>query len=126
VLVVVELSDIAFAMDSVPAAFGITTDGYLVWCSSMCAILCLRSLYTLVVRFIAELEYMNKAIGLVLFFIAGKLLAKILFHSELSTSLSLGVVGFLLAGGAGVSVYTAGRKQREEEGEGGSKPPLDA
>ena len=43
---VINLSDIAFAMDSVPAVFGITDDGVVVWTSSLCAILALRSLYT--------------------------------------------------------------------------------
>merc|ERR1712139_645881 len=70
VLVVIEFSDVVFAVDSVPAIFGITEDGIVVWAACMCAILCLRSLYTLIVQFVADLEYMNKAIGLVLFFIA--------------------------------------------------------
>merc|ERR1712072_164237 len=74
VLVVIEFSDVVFAVDSVPAIFGITEDGYVVWSACMCAILCLRSLYTLIVQFVADLEYMNKAIGLVLFFIAIKLI----------------------------------------------------
>merc|ERR1712072_1584316 len=72
VLVVIEFSDVVFAVDSVPAIFGITEDGVVVWAACMCAILCLRSLYTLIVQFVADLEYMNKAIGLVLFFIAIK------------------------------------------------------
>merc|ERR1712028_213053 len=80
VLVVIELSDVIFAVDSVPAIFGITEDPYVVWAACMCAIMCLRSLYTLIVQFVAELEYMNKAIGLVLFFIACKLLLDLIFE----------------------------------------------
>merc|ERR1712072_345594 len=55
VLVVIEFSDVVFAVDSVPAIFGITEDGYVVWSACMCAILCLRSLYTLIVQFVADL-----------------------------------------------------------------------
>jgi TerC family integral membrane protein len=76
--VVINLSDIAFAMDSVPAVFGITDDGLVVWTSSLCAILALRSLYTVTVHYVADMPYMNQAIGIVLFFIAFKLLLKIM------------------------------------------------
>merc|ERR1712159_804647 len=79
VLVVIEFSDVVFAVDSVPAIFGITEDPYIVWAACMCAIMCLRSLYTLIVQFVADLEYMNKAIGLVLFFIAIKLILDLCF-----------------------------------------------
>jgi len=105
VLMVIEFSDIAFAMDSVPAAFGISQDGVVIWTSSMCAILCLRSLYTLVVRFITELEYMNQAIGIVLFFIGFKLVLKVMFDVEVHALLSLLVVLLILSGGAAYSVH---------------------
>lgn len=114
VLIVIELSDIAFAMDSVPAAFGITVDGVIVWSSSMCAILCLRSLYTLLVRFVAELAYMNQAIGVVLFFIGGKLLAKVTFHFEISVSLSLAFVALVLSTGAALSVWAKKKAETED------------
>merc|ERR1712028_273011 len=65
VLVVIELSDVVFAVDSVPAIFGITEHTIVVWAACMCAILCLRSLYTLVVQFVTDLPYMNNAIGIV-------------------------------------------------------------
>merc|ERR1712070_1365355 len=89
VLFVIELSDVVFAVDSVPAIFGITEDGYVVWSACMCAILCLRSLYTLIVQFVADLEYMNKAIGLVLFFIAVKLILDLCFEYHISIKLFL-------------------------------------
>merc|ERR1712159_933260 len=89
VLVVIEFSDVVFAVDSVPAIFGITGDGVVVWAACMCAILCLRSLYTLIVQFVADLEYMNKAIGLVLFFIAIKLILDLVFEVHITIALSL-------------------------------------
>merc|ERR1711943_134094 len=104
VLVVIELSDVIFAVDSVPAIFGITEDGYVVWAACMCAIMCLRSLYTLIVQFVADLEYMNKAIGLVLFFIAIKLILDMVFHYKITIVISLSFVAGILFAGAILSI----------------------
>jgi len=104
VLVVIEFSDVMFAFDSVPAIFGITDDGYVVWAACMCAIMCLRSLYTLIVQFVADLEYMNKAIGLVLFFIAIKLLLDLIFEIHTSITVSLSFVAGILFSGAFLSI----------------------
>jgi len=118
VLVVIEFSDVVFAVDSVPAIFGITEDGYVVWAACMCAIMCLRSLYTLIVQFVADLEYMNKAIGLVLFFIAVKLILDLVFEIRLSIALSLSFVGGILASGAILSIIKkANAPAEEQEGE---------
>jgi len=118
--VVINLSDIAFAMDSVPAVFGITDDATVVWTSSMCAILALRSLYTVTVHYVADMPYMNKAIGIVLFFIAIKLLAKIMFHVEMPVTLSLLVVFFILAIGFAASYWKLKQDKEEEDMEGGN------
>merc|ERR1711865_539824 len=104
VLIVIEFSDVMFAFDSVPAIFGITDDGYVVWAACMCAIMCLRSLYTLIVQFVADLEYMNKAIGLVLFFIAIKLLLDLIFDIHTSITVSLSFVAGILFSGAMLSI----------------------
>jgi len=111
--VVINLSDIAFAMDSVPAVFGITDDAVVVWTSSLCAILALRSLYTVTVHYVTDMPYMNNAIGIVLFFIAFKLLLKIMFHHEMPVTLSLLVVFGILGIGLAASWYKL--KQGEEE-----------
>lgn len=117
--VVINLSDIAFAMDSVPAVFGITDDGLVVWTSSLCAILALRSLYTVTVHYVADMPYMNQAIGIVLFFIAFKLLLKIMFHTEMPVTLSLVVVFFILGIGFVASWY------KLQEDQQGQHDPLD-
>merc|ERR1711966_405156 len=114
VLFVIELSDVVFAVDSVPAIFGITEDGYVVWSACMCAILCLRSLYTLIVQFVADLEYMNKAIGLVLFFIAIKLLLDLIMHIHVSIKISLSVVAGILFMGVFLSII---KKAQDEAAE---------
>jgi TerC family integral membrane protein len=115
--VVINLSDIAFAMDSVPAVFGITDDYVVVWTSSMCAILALRSLYTVTVHYVADMPYMNNAIGIVLFFIAAKLLLKIMFHVELPVTLSLLVVFIILGIGLAASWYKLKYGNDEEDGD---------
>merc|ERR1711934_1093619 len=119
VLVVIELSDVIFAVDSVPAIFGITEDGYVVWAACMCAIMCLRSLYTLIVQFVADLEYMNKAIGLVLFFIAVKLILDMVFHFKISIAVSLSFVAGIIFAGAILSILFRSEDDDEEDEEEG-------
>merc|ERR1711939_1169540 len=115
VLIVIEMSDIIFAVDSVPAIFGITEDGYIVWSACMCAIMCLRSLYTLIVQFVADLEYMNKAIGLVLFFIAIKLILDLCFEIHVSIALTLSFVAGILTAGAILSIIKKSQEEEEDE-----------
>jgi len=114
VLVVIELSDVIFAVDSVPAIFGITEDPYVVWAACMCAIMCLRSLYTLIVQFVADLEYMNKAIGLVLFFIAIKLILDLVFHFKISIVISLSFVAGIIFTGAIMSILFKTEDEEED------------
>jgi len=115
VLFTIEFSDVMFAFDSVPAIFGITDDGYVVWAACMCAIMCLRSLYTLIVQFVADLEYMNKAIGLVLFFIAIKLLLDLILHIHVSITVSLSFVAGILFSGALLSIIFRSEDDEEED-----------
>merc|ERR1711937_953256 len=117
VLVVIEFSDVVFAVDSVPAIFGITEDPYIVWAACMCAIMCLRSLYTLIVQFVADLEYMNKAIGLVLFFIAIKLILDLCFEIHITIALSLSFVAGILTSGAILSIIKKASDPEEEDEE---------
>eukprot|EP00656_Telonema_subtile_P007993 TRINITY_DN1375_c0_g1_i4.p1 TRINITY_DN1375_c0_g1~~TRINITY_DN1375_c0_g1_i4.p1 ORF type:complete len:320 (-),score=66.24 TRINITY_DN1375_c0_g1_i4:141-1100(-) len=104
VLCVIEFSDVVFAVDSVPAIFGITENTVVVWAACMCAILCLRSLYTLVVQFVTDLPYMNNAIGLVLFFIALKLISDVCIGFKWPIGISLGIVAGILGVGAVLSI----------------------
>merc|ERR1711871_1277392 len=117
VLVVIELSDIVFAVDSVPAIFGITENTVVVWAACMCAILCLRSLYTLVVQFVTDLPYMNNAIGIVLFFIALKLISDVCFGFKWPIGISLGIVAGILGVGAVLSIQKKAYDLALEEAE---------
>ncbi|KAL3642533.1 hypothetical protein CASFOL_013348 [Castilleja foliolosa] len=71
---VIELSDIAFAVDSIPAVFGVTRDPFIVISSNLFAILGLRSYYTLISESMADLEYLQPAIGVVLGFIGCRMI----------------------------------------------------
>nr|GMD65409.1 thylakoid membrane protein TERC, chloroplastic isoform X1 [Ipomoea batatas] len=101
---VIELSDIAFAVDSIPAVFGVTRDPFIVFSSNIFAILGLRSLYTLISESMAELEYLQPAIAVVLGFIGCKMILDF-FGFHVTTEASLAVVATCL--GAGVLLSLA-------------------
>lgn len=107
-LVVVEFTDLIFAVDSIPAIFAITADPFLVITSNVFAILGLRSMYFLLARMIHKFKYLKHALVLILAFVGMKML---LIHSEfkIANSVSLMVVVGLLAAGIVASVIAARR-----------------
>ncbi|KAG9453787.1 hypothetical protein H6P81_006691 [Aristolochia fimbriata] len=102
-LAVVELSDIAFAVDSIPAVFGVTHDPLIVFSSNIFAILGLRSLFTLINGSMSELEYLQPAIGVVLGFIGCKMISDFAGY-HVSTEASLAVVATTLGSGVLLSL----------------------
>ena len=76
VLVVVEATDVVFAVDSIPAVFGVTTDPFIVFTSNIFAILGLRALYFLLAGLMHKFRYLNYGLGLVLVFVGAKMLAE--------------------------------------------------
>lgn len=108
---VVELSDIAFAVDSIPAVFGVTRDTFIVFSSNMFAILGLRSLYTLISGSLSELEYLQPAVGGVLGFIGCKMVADF-FGYHTPTEVSLGFVATILGTGVLLSFKTKSEDKR--------------
>jgi len=95
VLVVVEFTDLVFALDSIPAIFGVTTDSFIVYTSNICAILGLRSLYFLLAGAIKSLVYLHVGLACVLIFIGAKMLTQDFYPLSIETSLI--VVGGILA-----------------------------
>ncbi|KAJ4804975.1 Inner membrane protein alx [Rhynchospora pubera] len=95
---VIELSDIAFAIDSIPAVFGVTRDPLIIFSSNVFAIAGLRSLYILISEGMSELEYLQPAIGIVLGFIGSKMILDY-FGFHVSTEVSLAIVASCLSGG---------------------------
>ncbi|CAN6992483.1 unnamed protein product [Brassica oleracea var. botrytis] len=100
---VIELSDIAFAVDSIPAVFGVTRDPFIVLTSNLFAIIGLRSLYTLISEGMGELEYLQPSIAVVLGFIGFKMILDF-FGFHVSTEASLGVVALSLSTGVLLSL----------------------
>ena len=111
VLVVVEISDVVFAVDSIPAVFGVTKDPFIVYTSNLFAILSLRQLYTLISKAVGELKYLQTAVALVLGFIGAKMIVEYA-GVEVPTEASLAVVVTMLGGGVGASLLLP-----SEEGE---------
>jgi tellurite resistance protein TerC len=90
VLVVVEASDLVFAVDSIPAIFAVTTDPLIIYTSNVFAILGLRALYFLIAGIIPRFRLLKPALSLVLAFVGAKmLLSEVL---EIPLGVSLGVV----------------------------------
>jgi tellurite resistance protein TerC len=94
VLLVVELTDITLAVDSIPAIFGITRDPFIVYTSNVFAILGLRAMYFLLAGALGRLRFLTAGLSFVLMFIGAKMLAEPWFH--VSIQLSLAVVGCIL------------------------------
>jgi tellurite resistance protein TerC len=95
VLLVVEITDVTFAVDSIPAIFGITRDPFIVFTSNVFAILGLRAVYFLLAGVLDKFAYLKIALALVLIFIGGKMIAEPWLH--ISVGVSLGVVIGMLA-----------------------------
>jgi len=95
VLMLVEISDVIFAVDSIPAIFAVTKDPFIVYTSNVFAILGLRSLYFALSGVLDKFHYLKVGLGVVLTFVGVKML---LGHTEwkIDTHLSLGVIVAIL------------------------------
>lgn len=93
-LISVELTDVVFALDSIPAVLGITVDPYIVYTSNIFAILGLRSLYFTLEHSIQRFYYLHYSLAAILAFIGMKMLCKDLWHVPID--LSLGIIAALL------------------------------
>ncbi len=108
VLVAIELSDLMFAVDSVPAIFAVTTDPFLVATSNIFAILGLRSLYFALGGLAERLRYLKTGLAVVLLFIGGKILVAGIY--PIPTILALAITAAILAAAVVASlVGTRGR-----------------
>lgn len=95
VLIIIEVSDIFFAIDSIPAIFSITTDPFTVYVSNICAIICLRSMYFMLSRLSKRFKYMKFGVILILIF-TGIKLSILYFGIEISVVTSILVILILL------------------------------
>lgn len=105
-LLVVEFTDVIFAVDSIPAIFAVTTDPFIVFTSNIFAILGLRALYFLLAGMMAKFRYLNVGLGLILAFVGVKML--IADYYKVPIWLSLTVIGGLLLGSVVASLLHPG------------------
>ena len=125
VLVAVELSDVVFALDSIPAVFGVSLDPFIVYTSNIFAILGLRSLFFLLAGALFGLRFLKPSLGIVLAFVGAKMCLPLLhwlagkagqadaiswLPEHVPTPVSLGVVGGFLVGGVALSMLFPGKK----------------
>ncbi|WP_434134323.1 TerC family protein [Pseudomonas luteola] len=103
-LILIEMADLVFAVDSVPAIFSITQEPFIVYTSNICAILGLRALYFALAAMISRFAYLKYALALVLIFIGAKIFAHS-FIGPIPAPLSLGVTFGLLVGGIVLSLF---------------------
>ncbi len=94
-VLVVESTDVVFALDSIPAILAITTDPFLVYTSNIFAILGLRSLYFALAGFMRMFHYLNYGLAVILAFIGVKMTMADIYH--MPTQLALGVIAGVLA-----------------------------
>jgi tellurite resistance protein TerC len=99
-LIMIELADVVFAVDSIPAIFAITTDPFIAYTSNIFAILGLRALYFALAAMIHRFEYLKQALAILLIFIGSKLfVADLLGLEKFPAIVSLSLTFAILAGG---------------------------
>jgi tellurite resistance protein TerC len=116
-MVGIVLSDIAFAIDSIPAAFGITRDEFVIWMGNAFALLGLRALFVLVDELVKRLRYLDETIGAVLIIVALKLILENALHVHLSPLVSLGVIAVVFA--VGITASLVGDRREEDRASSG-------
>lgn len=110
-LVTVEVADLIFAVDSVPAVLAITTNTFVVYTSNIFAVVGLRALYFAIAAIIHRFIYMKYSLAIILVFIGLKAFYAELFDTKVPAFLSLGITLGLLAGGVLVSMWKTSRKE---------------
>jgi tellurite resistance protein TerC len=112
VLILVETTDVVFAVDSIPAIFGVTQNPFLVYTSNVFAILGLRSMYFVLANVIGKFHLLKYGLSLVLAFVGVKMLISSIY--PISISVSLGVVAGVLVGSVLLSLVIKPRPEALE------------
>jgi len=136
VLIVVEVTDLVFAVDSIPAIFGVTTDRFIVYTSNVFAILGLRTFYFLLAGVVEKFHYLKIGLGIVLGFIGIKMLLPLLSNllamachavglegpvphiekaDHIPTGIALGVVVFVLLASVAASLIWPKKHESKEK-----------
>jgi len=112
VLMVIETSDVMFAIDSIPAIFAVTTDPFIVFTSNVFAILGLRSLYFVLASVLDKFRYLKLSLVFVLGFVGVKML--LIHYYKFPIGLSLGIIIGILATGVITSVIANKKDEKQE------------
>ena len=104
VLIAVEVTDLIFAVDSIPAIFAVTTDPFIVYSSNVFAILGLRSMYFVLAGVIEKFRFLKIGLAMILNFVGGKMLIAGVY--KVPVLVSLGVIVLILAVAVLASVYS--------------------
>lgn len=105
VLVIIEIADLVFALDSIPAIFAVSQDPFIVYTSNVFAILGLRALYFALAGIIHRFKYLKYGLSLVLVFIGAKMILNAWFDAKIiSTEVALMATAAIIAGSIGISV----------------------
>ncbi|GCE29028.1 membrane protein [Dictyobacter alpinus] len=115
VLLVIETSDLLFAVDSIPAIFSVTTDPFIVYTSNVFAILGLRSLYFVFANIIHKFYYLQTGLAVILCFVGVKMLLPGLLHIHIPTYASLLFIALVLTVAIVASVIRARRLAGTEQ-----------
>lgn len=110
-LVIIELTDILFALDSIPAILAITTDPFIVFSSNILAILGLRSMYFLISQMLNKFRFINYSLVIILAFVGIKMILS--HHVEFNEWLSLGIIATSLLGGIVFSLIIPDKSQEK-------------
>jgi tellurite resistance protein TerC len=109
VLLMVEWTDLVFAIDSIPAVYGITRDPFIVYSSNIFAILGLRALFFLLAGVMDKFRYLKPGVALILVFVGGKMMASYWFHPPIAVS--LGAIGGILLVAILLSLWKAPKQE---------------
>ncbi|WP_026808902.1 TerC family protein [Arenibacter latericius] len=111
-LVIIELTDILFALDSIPAILAITADPFIVFSSNIFAILGLRSMYFLISRMLEKFRFINYSLVVILAFVGLKMLFS--HHIDIPEWVSLTVISVSLIGGMVASLLIPSNQEHEK------------
>ena len=112
-LIVIETTDVAFAVDSIPAVFSVSRDPFIILTSNIFAILGLRALYFALAAIAKYFKYLKYGLGIILSFVGVKMLLDVLWHIEVPTLLSLTIIFGVLLLSMGLSVIISRRKAQQ-------------
>lgn len=112
-LIVIELTDVMFALDSIPAILAITKDEFIVFSSNILAILGLRSMFFLIVGMLEKFRLINYSLAVILAFVGLKMLLIDYFH--VAPWVSLIVIALALIGGIVASIYIPVKAEDKKE-----------